>query len=145
MNNLDEEKYLLVAASVLPDVFLRVLRAKELLASGEAKNVSRATKMVDVSRSAFYKYKDSVFRADTGRDVFTLTAALLDETGALQNLLAAISGAGAGVVTINQNMPENGAAVVAVTVRTQGMEMDIDTLCEELKKQRTVVDIKRSK
>lgn len=142
---MDEEKYLLVVAEALPDVFLRVLKAKELLASGEAKNVSRATKLADVSRSAFYKYKDCVFRADTGREVFTLTAALLDETGALQSLLAAISNAGAGVVTINQSMPENGAATVAVTVRAQEMQMDIDSLCEELKKQRTVVDVKRSK
>lgn len=142
---MEEKKYLLVEAGILPDVFLRVLRAKELLASGEAKNVSRATKMADVSRSAYYKYKDSVFRADTGRDIITLTTQLLDETGALQNLLAGISNAGAGVVTINQSMPENGAAQVAVTVRTSGMQMDVDELCEMLKEQRTVVDIKRSK
>lgn len=139
------KKYLLVEASILPDVFLRVLRAKELLASGEAKNVSRATQMADVSRSAFYKYRDSVFRADSGQDIITLKASLLDETGALQALLAGISAAGAGVVTINQSMPENGAANVAVTVRTSGMQVDVDTLCAELKKQRTVVDIKQSK
>lgn len=140
-----EKKYLLVESSVLPDVFMRVLRAKELLASGEAKNVSRAAHMAGVSRSAFYKYRDSVFRADTGQDVITLTANLRDETGSLQNLLAAISAAGAGVVTINQSMPENGSAQVAVTVRTSGMQMDVDTLCEELKTQRTVIDIRRSK
>ncbi|MFV0414648.1 MAG: amino acid-binding protein [Oscillospiraceae bacterium] len=142
---MEEKKYLLVEANILPDVFLRVLKAKELLASGDAKNVSRATRMAEVSRSAFYKYKDSVFHAEIGRDVITLTASLLDETGALQNLLAGISAAGAGVVTINQSMPENGAAVVAVTVRTEGMHGTVEELCAELKKQRTVVDIKRNK
>lgn len=141
---MDVKKYLLVEASVIPEVFLRVLHAKELLASGEAKNVSRATKMADVSRSAFYKYKDSVFHAGTGRDTTTITTTLLDETGALQSLLAAISGAGAGVVTINQSVPENGAAVVAVTVRTDGMRVSLEELCNILKKQRTVVDVRQN-
>lgn len=142
---MEAKKYLLVDADVLPDVFLRVLRAKELLASGEAKNVSRATQMADLSRSAFYKYRDSVFHADMGRELVTLTATLLDETGALQALLAGVSAAGAGVVTINQSMPENGTAVVAVTVRTDGMRESLDELCDGLLGQRTVVEIRRSK
>lgn len=142
---MQKKEYLLVETAVLPEVFLRVLKAKELLAGGEAKNVSQATRMADVSRSAFYKYKDSVFRSTAGQEVVTLTTVLLDETGALQSLLAGISAAGAGVVTINQSMPENGAASVAVTVSTQGMQASLDELCEQLKKQRTVVDIRRSK
>ena len=57
MKNL-ERRFLLVDVSVLPEVFLKVLKAKELLAAGSAKNVSAATKMAGLSRSAFYKYKD---------------------------------------------------------------------------------------
>ena len=140
----EEKKYLLVETSVLPEVFSRVLRAKELLASGEAKNVSQATRLVDVSRSAFYKYKDSVFRASNSSETITLTATLLDETGALQALLAGISHVGASVLTINQSLPENGAAMVAVTVRTEGMGMGLEELCSSLKQQKTVVDIRRN-
>ena len=50
-----ERRFLLVDVSVLPEVFLKVLKAKELLAAGNAKNVSAATKMAGLSRSAFYK------------------------------------------------------------------------------------------
>ena len=139
-----EKKFLLVEESVLPEVFGRVLRAKELLAGGEAKNISRATQMAGVSRSAFYKYRASVFRAQPDRRVVTLTATLLDETGALQALLAGISAAGAGVVTINQSMPENGTAVVGVTVRTEGMAGTLEELCENLERQRTVVSLRCS-
>ena len=142
---MEPRNYLLVDSAVLPEVFVRVLTAKELLANGEAKNVSRATAMANVSRSAFYKYRDSVFRADNQRQVATLTATLKDETGALQTLLASISQAGAGVVTINQSMPENGAAAVAVTVRTEGMHISLDELAQTLKKQHTVVDVRRTK
>ena len=90
-----ERRFLLVEAGVLPEVFLKVLKAKELLASGSARNISAAAKAVGLSRSAFYKYKDRIFDAQDSREVLTVNATLLDETGALQTLLAGISAAGA--------------------------------------------------
>ncbi len=135
-----ERRFLLVEASVLPDVFLKVLKAKELLASGEARNISAAVRAVDLSRSAFYKYKDSIFDSENNRGTATVIATLRDETGALQALLAAISAAGASIVTINQSTPENGAAQVAVTIRTDTMQMNADELVEKLRRQRTVVE-----
>ena len=48
-----ERRFYLVDAQVLPEVFLKVVRAKELLASGEARSISAATRSVDLSRSAF--------------------------------------------------------------------------------------------
>ncbi len=139
---MDTHRYLLVDASVLPEVLPRVLRAKELLAGGEAKSASQAAQMAGISRSAFYKYKDHVFSAETGRQVCTITATLQDETGALQALLAAVSAAGAGVVTINQSVPEDGAAQVAVAVRTDCMRINMDELCARLKQQQTVVGVR---
>ena len=55
-------KYLLVETQALPEVFERVMQAKELLNTGEAKNSTAAAKRVGLSRSAFYKYKDKVFK-----------------------------------------------------------------------------------
>ena len=98
-----ERRFYLVDAQVLPEVFLKVVRAKELLASGEARSISAATRAVDLSRSAFYKYKDCIFDSENGREVITVMATLRDETGALQSLLAGISAAGASIVTINQS------------------------------------------
>ena len=134
-----ERRFYLVDAQVLPEVFLKVVRAKELLASGEARSISAATRSVDLSRSAFYKYKDSIFDSENNRGTATVIATLRDETGALQALLAAISAAGASIVTINQSTPENGAAQVAVTIRTDTMQMSADELVEKLRRQRTVV------
>ena len=100
-----ERRFYLVDAQVLPEVFLKVVRAKELLASGEARSISAATRAVELSRSAFYKYKDCIFDSENGREVITVMATLRDETGALQSLLAGISAAGASIVTINQSTP----------------------------------------
>ncbi len=84
-----ERRFYLVDAEVLPEVFLKVVKAKELLASGEVRSISAATRSVDLSRSAFYKYKDCIFDSENGREVVTVMATLRDETGALQSLLAA--------------------------------------------------------
>ena len=140
-----EKRFLLVEAGVLPEVFLKVLKAKELLASGGARNISAAAKAVGISRSAFYKYKDCIFDAENSREVLTVSATLLDETGALQNLLAGISAAGASIVTINQATPENGAAQVAVSIRTGGMQCSLEEMLARLRSQRAVVEIHQAK
>ena len=67
-----ERRFLLVDSSALPDVFLKVLQAKELLASGSVSNISTAARQAGISRSAFYKYKDYVFDAETGREAITV-------------------------------------------------------------------------
>lgn len=133
--------FLMVDAAVLPEVFLKVLKAKELLASGEARNISAATRAVDLSRSAFYKYKDCIFDARSTQQIITVLATLLDETGALQALLGGISAAGGSVVTINQATPENGAAKVEVTVRTDTLRVSIEEMLAQLAQQRAVVEI----
>ena len=53
-------KYYLVEASALPEVFVKVTEAKSLLETGEARTVAEAVERVDLSRSAYYKYKDSI-------------------------------------------------------------------------------------
>ena len=138
-----ERRFYLVDAEVLPEVFLKVVKAKELLASGEVRSISAATRSVDLSRSAFYKYKDCIFDSENGREVVTVMATLRDETGALQSLLAGISAAGASIVTITQSRPENGAAQVEVTVRTGTMQMPVDEMLTRLSHQPCVVEIHR--
>ena len=133
--------FLMVDAAVLPEVFLKVLKAKELLASGEARNISAATRAVDLSRSAFYKYKDCIFDARSTQQIITVLATLLDENGALQALLGGISAAGGSVVTINQATPESGAAKVEVTVRTDTLRVSIEEMLAQLAQQRAVVEV----
>ena len=138
-----ERRFLLVDAEVLPDVFLKVLQAKELLASGAVTNISSAARRAGISRSAFYKYKDYVFDAESGRETLTVIATLLDKTGALQGLLSGISAAGASIVTITQSWPENGTAQVEVTVRTATMQMSVEDMLLKLARQPFVVEVHR--
>ena len=136
-------KFYIVAADALTEVFLRVAEARRMLQVGEADTVGEAACKAGISRSAFYKYKDTVFDAETGRESITVVATLLDKTGALQGLLSGISAAGASIVTITQSRPENGAAQVEVTVRTGTMQMPVDEMLTRLSHQPCVVEIHR--
>ena len=53
-------KYYIVEAKALPEVFLKVAEAKWLLETGEVATVNDAARATGISRSAFYKYRDSI-------------------------------------------------------------------------------------
>ena len=60
-------KYLIVDKDLLPSYFEKVAQAKELLDEGRAGDVSEAVRMVGISRSTYYKYRDRV------RDISTVS------------------------------------------------------------------------
>lgn len=82
-------KYYIVNAEVLPEVFVKVVEAKELLETGEAATIHQATTQVGLSRSAFYKYKDMVrpFNDMLSGRIVTLQLTLRDQPGVLSNVL----------------------------------------------------------
>lgn len=137
------KRFLLVDSDVLPDVFMKVVKAKELLASGSVKNLSAAAKEVDISRSALYKYKDKVFDVSETKTVVAVHVVLIDELGALQSLLQLIAKYNVSIVTITQSAPVDNTATVSITMKVKEMIGDIDTLVEEMKQQNFVVTAKR--
>ena len=139
------EKLLLVDASVLPDVFEKVLTAKELLSSGEAASASEAARMAGISRSAFYKYKNMVFPYDAngGQRILTVHFVLSDRPGVLSAVLTAFASAGANVLTVNQNIPADGSASVSVSASTDRLQMPTDQFLQQLKQLRGVRRISR--
>ncbi len=128
------ENYLIVHKSILPDYFETVLEAKHLLEEGKAKNVMQATKMVGISRSTFYKYKDYILepiRISDGRKA-VISMLLSHETGILSHVLSRISEAGASILTITQSLPVHGKASVTITLDISGSELPITNLLNEI-------------
>jgi len=136
---------LLISPDVLPSVFLRVVNAKRLLASGEAKSASDAAKFSGVSRSAFYKYKDSVFAYNerAGGRIITMNIVLKDMPGVLSTLLAELYNLGANILTVNQNIPVGGVASVSVSIRTDMLKADMDELITSLKEVDGVISLEQ--
>lgn len=127
--------YVLVNAEILPQVYRKVLFAKQLLAGGKAVSASAAAKMAGISRSAYYKYRDKVFEynPDNSEEMATLSLVLMDTKGVLSAVTNEIYLVGANVLSINQDVPQNGVANVSLTVRIAEMTVSVDSLTEKLK------------
>lgn len=135
-------KYLLIEAKVLPEVFTKVMQAKMLLSRGKAKNASQAAQMAGISRSAFYKYKDSIFLYDerVNENIASFYLTLEDRPGVLSNLLAEFYKLGANVITVNQNIPVDGVAIASVSVRTADATRSRSQILDMLEGLEGVVD-----
>ena len=134
-------KYYIVEASALPEVFLKVAEAKRLLSTGEASTVNEATKMTDISRSAFYKYRDAVLPFQnmmTGR-IITFQMLLHDEVGLLSKILDISTEAKANIITINSIVPTNGTAVVTISAETMDLTMSLEAMLHRINECRGVV------
>ena len=134
-------KYYIVEASALPEVFLKVAEAKRLLSTGEASTVNEATRMTDISRSAFYKYRDAVLPFQnmmTGR-IVTFQLLLHDEPGLLSEILTVYAEARANIITINSIVPTNGTAVVTISAETMDLTIPLEEMVNQLSAKRGVV------
>ena len=126
--------YLLVDMSILPDVYIRVIKAKNFLQSGEAANASQAAKMAGISRSAYYKYKDKIFEySEQGEDVSTINAKLRDNAGVLSSVMNELYMAGANILAVNQSIPVNDVADVSITVRLSDADVSKSDVEQKIK------------
>ena len=125
-------KFYIVAADALPEVFIKVAEAKRLLVTGEAETVGEAAQMVGISRSAFYKYKDSIQPLSNMKvgHIITFYTMLKDNPGVLSDVLSIFAGSGANILTINQSIPTNSCASVTISAETSDMEMSLEELME---------------
>ena len=126
----NKPQYYIVEASALPEVFVKVAEAKRLLSTGEASTVNESTRMTDISRSAFYKYRDAVlpFQNMMSGRIITFQMLLNDKPGLLSTILGVFAEKQANIMTINSIVPTNGTAVVTISAET----MDLTVTLEEL-------------
>lgn len=113
--------FVVVADSALPEVIIKVLHAKELRAASQQMSSSEACRIVGISRSAYYKYKDSVFRYnERGEDsVMLINMLLSDRQGVLSAVISKLYELGVNIIEINQNPPVDGVAAVSISVQKE--------------------------
>ena len=134
-------KYFIVEAAALPEIFLKVAEAKRMLETGETDKVNEATKAVGISRSAFYKYRDSIapFQNLMAGRIINFQMMLKNKAGVLSALLSIFAGCGANILTINQSIPTGGRAMVTVSAETGELSCSLEELLHQLNNFRGVV------
>lgn len=130
MNN-DKSGFFLVREEILPEAIKKTIRVKEMLKRGDARTINEAVEKMELSRSAYYKYKDYVFPfyEASQNKIVTLTLLLEHKKGVL-NTISADSGS---VMTINQGIPLQGVANATVSIETANLSVDLEALLDKLR------------
>ncbi|MDE6797503.1 MAG: ACT domain-containing protein [Ruminococcus sp.] len=127
-----KKSQLIVAdADILPEVFTKVLEVKRLIVCKDEKSLASACKRVGISRSAYYKYKDSVFSYEElfTRKIVNMYLLLSDSPGVLSNALAFLYSLKANILTVNQSIPVDGVATVNISIRlTEDDDKELERL-----------------
>ena len=132
----DIPEYYLVDRRVLPEVFIKVMEVKQRLNTGESVSVNEAVRKTGLSRSAYYKYKDSVmpfYEATSGKKV-TLLITVENFQGILSSIITIIADSHANILTINQNIPINGLADISISIETVSMFGTVDDIMKDIAK-----------
>ncbi|WP_174729888.1 ACT domain-containing protein [Mesobacillus harenae] len=131
-----DRKFYLVREDVLPEAMKKTLEAKEMIERGRAESVWEAVNKVDLSRSAFYKYRDTVFAFHTvvKERIITLFFHLEDRSGTLSELLGVVASTGCNVLTIHQTIPLQGRANVTMSLNVTEMVVEMDEMLNKLRR-----------
>ena len=103
--NKEKSGFFLVREEILPEAIKKTIRVKEMLKRGDARTINEAVEKMELSRSAYYKYKDYVFPFyEASRNM-----------------------------TINQGIPLQGVANATVSIETANLSVDLEALLDKLR------------
>ena len=127
---MSKSKLFIVDGELLPEIFLKVIEAKEYLQTGQCATVGAAAEKAGISRSAFYKYKNGImpFRDMKGEQVVTMSLITHDKPGVLSGVLSIFADSGANILTINQSIPTDGVGMVTLSITTEELRLPLEEL-----------------
>ena len=99
--------------------------------------------MADLSRSAYYKYKDRVepfYEAIQGR-VFSVSIMISHEAGVLSRVLQLIARENGSIITINQGIPLQDIANVTMSFETRHMKISVEDIIKRIGRIKGVKEI----
>ena len=134
---MDNTKYYVLKKKAVPEVLLKVVETKRLLATRRGMTIQEAAEQAGISRSSFYKYKDDIFpfhENEKGQNV-TMVIQMEDRPGLMAELLHKVAGYDANILTIHQSIPINGVATLTLSVAVRPTTGTIAAMLDELEEQ----------
>lgn len=140
--NRQQSGFYLVREEILPEAIKKTIKVKDMLKRGEARTINEAVERMELSRSAYYKYKDYVFPfyEASKEKIVTLALLLEHKSGVLSRVLNTIAADHGSVLTINQGIPLQGVANATISIETAELVIDLEALLDKL---RMVEGVKR--
>ena len=134
MKTMDKTKYYVLKKKAVPEVLLKVVEVKRLLAAERALTIQEATERIGISRSSFYKYKDDIFPFHENEKGQTVTMVIqMDDTpGLLAELLREAAKYRANILTIHQSIPITGIATLTLSIEILSTTGNISEMVDEM-------------
>ena len=134
---MDNTKYYVVKKKAVPEVLIKVVETKRLLATRRGMTIQEATEEIGISRSSFYKYKDDIFpfHEQARGKTITFIIQMDDEPGLLSMVLQTIARFHGNILTIHQSIPINGVATLTLSVDILPGEGDAEAIVDEIERQ----------
>lgn len=131
---MDHTKYYVVKKKAVPEVLLKVVEVKRLLAAERNITIQEAADRIGISRSSFYKYKDDIFPFHENEKGQTITLAIQmdDMPGLLAEILKEVASYRANILTIHQSIPLNGVATITLSVEILSTTGNISEMVNEI-------------
>ena len=131
---MDQTKYYVVKKKAVPEVLLKVVEVKRLLAAERNITIQEAADRIGISRSSFYKYKDDIFPFHENEKGQTITLAIQmdDVPGLLAEILKEVASYRANILTIHQSIPLNGVATITLSVEILSTTGNISEMVNEI-------------
>ncbi|MFL9486808.1 MULTISPECIES: ACT domain-containing protein [Staphylococcus] len=129
MDNKEYRKFYLIREDVLPESVIKTLKIKDALKNNSELSIYDAVKQYGLSRSAFYKYRETIFPVDEkllDHREFTLILYVNDIVGMLAQVLNTISQLQLSVLTIHQCVPMNDKATITLSLNASSSDLMID-------------------
>lgn len=136
LDNKDNRKFYLIREDVLPESVIKTLKVKDALKNNSNLSIYDAVKQLNLSRSAFYKYRETIFPVDEkilDQREFTLILYVNDIVGMLAQVLNAISQLQLSVLTIHQSVPIEDKATITLSLNARNSNLSIDEVIESLR------------
>ena len=132
MDNRNE--FYIVAADVLPEALKKTAQIKALLSQNSNLTINEAADKVGLSRSAVYKYRESIFSYNkmNKERIVTLIVTAADEISVLAECLQIITEMDGQILTVNRGLPIQDTSKATLVIDTKNMKQEIETLVEKL-------------
>lgn len=130
----DRNEFYIVAADILPDALRKTAQIKELLSKNSNLTINEAADKIGLSRSAFYKYRESIFPYNKMHKerIVTLIVTSADEINVLSECFRIITEMSCRILNVNRGLPIQDIAKATLVIDTENMKQEIETLLEKL-------------
>ncbi|UBH12379.1 ACT domain-containing protein [Macrococcus armenti] len=139
-----QKKFYLIREDVLPESVQKTLRIKDALDKNPKLSIFDAVKQFDLSRSAYYKYKDTIFPVDdtTREKNITIMMQVDDKVGLLSKILSFIALHNGSVLTIHQTIPIKEKTTITISLNATAVNMTINEFIDAIAAIEYVNDVK---